>query len=697
MNTRQSLSAKAFTLILVLVSVQLVMFGVIAKLFIDLDGANRRALRDTLVMDSMSNLYMWAVDLMQLRSQNRAAAEALRKKKEVLALSAEIKHLLKADEVKRFQLQECEDEIIYLYSFTAPNQSLSSFRHVAKRTELLWDKLVKLRSLARVENAGVHDSFVQLKSTRDATITALGIFIVLQIILIAVAVWLIRKDISTRLNMIRDNINRFGRNEKLHPIVSGDDEIADLDKAFHRMARAVQFATDNKRALVEHASDVICCISRHRDILMINDACRTVFGYEPDELILKKLPTIVPPENFEELREQLRNIREGRKNHLETRIIKKDSGILDTLWSVRWSPETKSYFCVVHDVTIRKRADRLRQEVLQMVSHDLRSPLATVSSFLDMANEGYVAELNAEGTQRVASASFATVQMIELINSLLDIEKIEAGMLELEKEIVPLSEIFIETYRMLQPASEEMNVELEFSETDLKVYADRDRLLQVVEKLVSDAARCSPEGSKVMIDAQRVDEFVEVKVIDEGKKISDHLQEIMFDVFAQARLKDARDQRGAGIGLAVCKSLIELHNGIIGSEHREGYNIFSFCLPSRSGISMHTERDIRFITQKLSRLKAARSGDGATEDSFKSASHVLMSDDESSDTEDSIVPDADEVDADEVNEEEVDEGDVPEGDEDSAFDTAEDATHDNSDSEDHGIADDSANGTTKEK
>jgi Osmosensitive K+ channel histidine kinase len=109
-----------------------------------------------------------------------------------------------------------------------------------------------------------------------------------------------------------------------------------------------------------------------------------------------------------------------------------------------------------------------------------------------------------------------------------------------------------------------------------------------------------------MIDAQMVDEFVEVKVIDQGKKISDHLQEIMFDVFAQARLKDARDQRGAGIGLAVCKSLIELHNGIIGSEHREGYNIFSFCLPSRSGLSMHTERDIRFITQKLSRLKSAR-------------------------------------------------------------------------------------------
>jgi len=229
-----------------------------------------------------------------------------------------------------------------------------------------------------------------------------------------------------------------------------------------------------------------------------------------------------------------------------------------------------------------------------------------------MANDGYIGELNSDGLEKVRSASFATVQMIELINSLLDIEKIEAGMLELEKEMVPLSEIFTETHRMLETESNEVGVELEFSETDLEVYADPDRLLQVVGKLVSDAVRCSPPGSKVMIDAQMVEEFVEVKVIDQGKKISDHLQEIMFDVFAQARLKDARDQRGAGIGLAVCKSLIELHNGIIGSEHRDGYNIFSFCLPIRSGLSMHTERDIRFITQKLSRLKSARSPeDGA--------------------------------------------------------------------------------------
>lgn len=646
MRTRQTLSTRAFMLILVLVSVQAIVFIVLSFLFVDLNNLNKRAFRDTLVMDSLSNLYLWAVDLMQLRSENRALAEGARKKKEVLAYCTEIKQLLKEDDSKRFKIQEFEDEIIYLYSFAKADQSPSQFRHVAKRTELLWAKLRQLKSLSRQESTEVHDSFMRLKNTRDAAITALGVFIVLQIILIAAAIWLIRRDIATRLNMISDNINRFARNEKLHPIVSGDDEIADLDKAFHRMASAVQFATDNKRDLVDNASDVVCRISRHRDILSINDACRTVFGYEPDELVLKKLQTIVPPENLEDLRQQLRNIREGRENHLETRIIKKDAGILDTLWSVRWSPESKSYFCVVHDVTIRKRADRLRQEVLQMVSHDLRSPLATVSSFLDMAIEGYVAKLNEEGTQKVASASFATVQMVELINSLLDIEKIEAGMLELEKEIVPLSEIFIETYRMLESTTQELNIELEFSETDLKVYADRDRLLQVVEKLVSDAARCSPAGSKVMIDAQMVDEFVEVKVIDEGKKISDHLQEIMFDVFAQARLKDARDQRGAGIGLAVCKSLIELHNGIIGSEHREGYNIFSFCLPSRSGISMHTERDLLFITQKLSRLKSARSADGSSEDSFKSASEVLMSDDEPSDTAEDATDDTSDVDED---------------------------------------------------
>lgn len=611
MKTRNTLSAKAFVLILVLVSVQAMVFLVLFGLYSDLNSTCKRALRDTYVMDTMSNLYMWAVDLMQLRSQNRAVAESGRKKKEVLTYCRSIKHLLKEDELKKFQLQEIENEIIYLYSFATPNQSLGTFKHVAKRTELLWRKLVQLKAIARVESGDVHDSFERLKETRHVTITALGIFIVLQIGLIVGAIWLIRKDIATRLNLIVDNINRFARNEKLNPIVTGDDEIVDLDRAFHRMASAVQFATDNKRDLLEHASDVICRISRHRDILTINEASRTVFGYEPDELVLKKLQTIVPPENVEELRTQLRSIREGTSshNHLETRIIRKDSGVLDTLWSVRWSAESKSYFCVVHDVTVRKRADRLRQEVLQMVSHDLRSPLATVSSFLDMANEGYIGELNAEGTQRIASASFATVQMVELINSLLDIEKIEAGMLELDKEVVRLSEVFIETYRMLETAAEEVNVELEFSETELKVYADRDRLLQVVEKLVSDAMRCSPPGSKVMIDAQMVDEFVEVKVIDAGKKISDPLQEIMFDVFAQARLKDARDQRGAGIGLAVCKSLIELHNGIIGSEHREGYNIFSFCLPSRSGISMQSERDIRFITQKLSRLRSARTPD----------------------------------------------------------------------------------------
>ena len=391
------------------------------------------------------------------------------------------------------------------------------------------------------------------------------------------------KDIVARLGQVQENVMRIQRRGKLLPRVKGRDEIAQLDSSFHEMAGVLNKVEEKEKTLFEHAYNVLCSVDSDRRIVEINQASLKVLGYTPEELIGNPVETIVTHDekatfvkNFKQM------LKLGSQSSFESTIKRKDGTLLDTLWTTSASPDNDTFFCVVHDISERKAAQRLRKEMVQMVTHDLRSPLTTLGIIYSMLQDNKLGSLNQQGTKLLKAAQANSGRMLRLINDLLDIEKLEAGMLQLERKPVNLSAIFDQSIDSVLPLANQKQIKLLNGAAGRSFIANVDphRIVQVLVNLLSNAIKFSPPGGIVTITLFPTDQTIEIKVADQGRGIPEHLWKDVFNRFQQVQKGDATEKGGSGLGLAICKSLIELHNGTISVRSEVGKgSTFTIILP----------------------------------------------------------------------------------------------------------------------
>jgi PAS domain S-box-containing protein len=416
--------------------------------------------------------------------------------------------------------------------------------------------------------------------------------VIFNVLLAAGAAVIFFRAISNRLTVLHDNSFRLARNQQLHPPVEGEDEIADVDRAFHSMASALTEALHKQKSLIENARDVICSLDEGLTFLAVSQAAFDVFGYQPDDLVGGNLMNLIPDADASAVRNNFKAGREGQSEHpFEIRIIHKSGALVDVLLSAHWSPDEGTLFCVAHDITERKGAERLRKEIVQMVTHDLRTPLTTVQHFHTMLAEGLFGGLDQRGLKTLEAADHSTTRMLRLINDLLDIEKMEAGSLELNQSLVQLSEALEQSLQQVLPLASAKGVRVESQPTNLTIYCDSERLIQVMVNLLTNAIKFTPPGAKVVMSAQPTSDGVEVKVADEGRGIPASMIETIFDRFKQVQVSDARGRSGFGLGLAICKALVELHGGTISVDSQEGMGAtFSLRLPMKEPLEKSAVR-----------------------------------------------------------------------------------------------------------
>lgn len=398
-------------------------------------------------------------------------------------------------------------------------------------------------------------------------------------IILAVA---FNKRIVARLDVMIDNNLRLASQKELHAPLAGTDEIATLDSAFHTMAHELREAARKERAMVENARDVICSLDDKGTFISISNAALTVFGYRPDELLGSKLINIVAQESQADTLNHLKIVMDSEHEPpFEMRLRRKSGECVDLIWSATWSRDERTMFCVAHDITERKGAERLRQEVMQMVSHDLRTPLSAVRSFLEMLESGIFGPLSQRGMELLAVADRSCQRMLALVKDLLDIERMESGMLSLEKSDCALNTVFEQAIQGVQAAADFGRVRLIALPAKQHVYADRDRLAQILSNLLTNAIKFSPRDGEITLSAAEVPGFIEVRVADQGRGVPAELQETIFERFKQVQLSDATEKGGSGLGLAICRALVELHGGTIRveSEADKG-STFIFTLPA---------------------------------------------------------------------------------------------------------------------
>jgi PAS domain S-box-containing protein len=408
--------------------------------------------------------------------------------------------------------------------------------------------------------------------------------VIFNVLLAGALVFYFNKGTLTRLGRLMDNTRRLAKRQELNPVLEGQDEIAELDRVFHEMAEALAEAMRKERAVVDNAVDVICSIDADGNFTAVNPASLKVWGYAPEELISHPYKELLLEEDIASTERALKALAADKgTGTIENRVKHKSGRILDVLWSVQWSDSEKASFCVAHDITERKELERLKQEFVAMVSHDLRTPLTSIQGTLSLIARGIYGELNEQGQLRLSYAEGSTKRLIKLINDILDIEKLSAGMLAMSFEDVPVSVVVERSLESVRAFAEQQQVELEQRVCEAEVHVDSDRIVQVLVNLLSNAVKFSPAGSTVTVAARLDDGWLEVSVIDRGRGIPAEKRQLVFERFKQVEDSDSRKKGGSGLGLAISKAIIEQHGGAIGLKSEEGKgSTFWFRVPAAS-------------------------------------------------------------------------------------------------------------------
>lgn len=236
----------------------------------------------------------------------------------------------------------------------------------------------------------------------------------------------------------------------------------------------------------------------------------------------------------------------------------------------------------VEDVTKKHEVERMKQEFMAMVSHDLRTPLTSLMMTHELLESGNYGELNEAGVRGMRRASDSIKRLMNLVNDLLDLEKIESGQLELFLELAPVSGLVEDSLDAVAAlvSKKEMQLVISFKE-DLLVYTDRERIIQTMVNLLSNAIKFSEPGKQLIVKAEQRGDDVLFGIVDQGRGIPAEKIDSIFERFKQVNREDGARGTGSGLGLAICKSIVELNGGKIGVVSQVGQgSTFWFSLPA---------------------------------------------------------------------------------------------------------------------
>jgi PAS domain S-box-containing protein len=245
---------------------------------------------------------------------------------------------------------------------------------------------------------------------------------------------------------------------------------------------------------------------------------------------------------------------------------------------------------VFRDVTREREIAQAKNEFVSVVAHELRTPMTSIKGYTDLILQGAMGEVNGQQRRFLEIVKTNVDRLSELISDLLDTARIEAGRVRLEIEPVQVPSIVGEVCDSLAETIRERGLALTVeSDPDVPaVHADRNRLIQVLMNLLSNAYRYTPVGGSITVSVRPDKDAVLVEVKDTGIGIAPEDQEKIFERFFRADQELVNEQTGTGLGLPIARSLVELHGGRLWLESELGQgSTFSFTLPAQGQADVH--------------------------------------------------------------------------------------------------------------
>ena len=363
-------------------------------------------------------------------------------------------------------------------------------------------------------------------------------------------------------------------------------ELGFIDQSLRKMCEALGLFKRKERAIVENAADLICSLDGNLRFTDANTASVKLLGYYPEMLMLKSAIDLVIEEEKDQVRNHLRSaFSTAGRSHFESTLRKSNGELVSVSWSVSAVPQENAIYAVVQDITHRKQIEKVKRDFLAMVSHDLRAPLGNIQLVLSLIEADGGEALSQPCKRSLSIARDNTQRLMALVNNLLDIERIDAGALAIVPEQTAVKKAINRAIDALAAMYSQRGIcIIEDVDETQSAYFDEERIVQVLINLLSNSLKFSPPQTAIRVKVATSADSIKVKVIDQGRGVPEDKLDSIFERFSQVEAGDCRQGQGAGLGLTICKAIIEKHGGKIGVESNvaEG-STFWFTLPRSAG------------------------------------------------------------------------------------------------------------------
>lgn len=359
--------------------------------------------------------------------------------------------------------------------------------------------------------------------------------------------------------------------------------------------------------------DMHCTIGFDGFFRDLNPSWQRVLGFTRAELMSKPRTEFIHPDDQARTASEFARVQKGELTvAFENRYRRKNSDYKCLLWNAVCVPDKQLIYAVARDITERRqaqeererftaslenanrelelrnveveRATKMKSKFLASMSHELRTPLNAIVGFSDLLSDESPGPLNPKQKRFVHHIKQGSAHLLQLINDILDLSKIEAGLLELHCEDFQVKEALPEVLSTVRPLAAVKNIQIDEQwDCEPAVYADRIRFKQILYNLLSNAVKFTPKDGRISVACRKDDGMVSLSVTDTGVGIRPQDHAMVFEEFRQAESGSAAAPQGTGLGLAITKRLVEQQGGSISltSELGQG-SCFTFTLPCGS-------------------------------------------------------------------------------------------------------------------
>lgn len=397
----------------------------------------------------------------------------------------------------------------------------------------------------------------------------------------------------------RDNIRLKQLNQKIKDLIAGDysqvldmqgnTEITNITNNLNDLSEVIRLTQENleqesKRlhSILSYMTDGVLATNRRGQITMINDMAKRQLGVESDDALNQNILELLKIEDEYELRDLITQSPEmmiysqnvnGEYISLRVRfaLIRRESGFISGL------------VAVLHDTTEQEKEERERRLFVSNVSHELRTPLTSVKSYLEALDEGALYEPVAPDFIKVSLNE--TNRMMRMVTDLLHLSRIDNASGHLDVELINFTAFItfiLNRFDKMRAQDQEKKYELvrDYPITSVWIEIDTDKMTQVIDNILNNAIKYSPDGGKITVSMKTTDDQMILSISDQGLGIPKEDLPKIFDRFYRVDKARSRAQGGTGLGLAIAKEIIKQHNGFIWakSEYGKG-STFTIVLP----------------------------------------------------------------------------------------------------------------------